>query len=732
MGNDVQNSAYTPAILTETLKREYPEVRYSVRIQNFSAIVSLPNENKVLDELKIAGADKEIFQLFSLPLLKGNVNTSLENPNTAVITESIAKKYFGDSDPVNQVIEMYGDEFTITGIVDDIPPNSHFHFDVFVSVVTFPWIHEQGWTWNSYKTYVQLNEKSSQVEFERKIETISDKYIMNDAENSMWRTSDNYYRYFLQPLKSIHLNSDLIGEIEPNGNGTYISIFSFVAIFILIIAGINYTNLSTVRSVNRGKEVGIRKVVGSNKSPLIIQFLTESCLYAFISLIIALPVVILLLPYFSDLVGKPLNISFLNDPMILIYLFVAMIIIGIGSGAYPAFSLSSFKPVTILKGNQNPLGGGSKLRNILVVFQFSISTILLVGTYVIYKQLTYIQDKELGFDKEQVLVVNTWGLVDTRYKPLKDLLQQKPGVMNVSTSQTLPGKEHSNRGFRSFENEPITLDAGACDPDYLDILKLEMVQGRFFSEEFPGDSTAVVINEQAAKLLGPVDPVGKFIRLGNDARTKLKVIGVVKDYHYESLHQTINPLVLLQLPGAFNWSANYVSIRISTSNVYSTIDHIKDTWLTMLPDVPFEYSFLDEDFNDLYVNDNKARIVFALFAFLAITIGCLGLLGLSAFIVVQKTKEIGVRKVLGATIPGILTLLIRKLLKWILIANIIAWPAAYYLVNYWLQDFAYRIDITLWPFFISGTLTFFIALMTVGYQSIKAALANPVESLKYE
>ena len=656
-----------------------------------------------------------------------------------VLSKDTAVKYFGEIDVVGKIIKVdfasNGGifDFKITGVSENVPDNSHFHYDLLVSSASFPtYINDTGWSSNSFITYLLLNKGTSQAWFDEKLKDFTRKH-MGGEKFDTWMAQGNYWEYFLQPITEIHLNSDLNGEFEANGNRTYVFIFFVISVVILLIACINFMNLSTAKSSLRAKEVGLRKVVGSSRSRLIGQFLGESVLLSYISLGLGMVAVWLLLPKFSNLIGRQLEIHYFDNFIVIPSLLALGLFVGIVSGSYPAFVLSSFNPMTVFRGSSGEKKSGAWMRNALVIFQFSISIFLIIGTLVVYQQLKHFQNVNLGFEKEQVLVVRNPGSLGDNVIPFKEALSGNSQIIKVSGSNTLPGRNFSNIGFgaEGVENS-FTLNLCVSDYDFLDTLKLEMASGRFFSREFGPDSHAAVINEKAAELLGWDDPIGKKINNWSRNRGDFIVIGVVKDYHYESLHQTIRPQALFLSGGYYTNNENYISIRLNTENIAETRKFVEKTWNSFVPNMPFEYSFLDQDYDNLYINERQTRKLFTVFSVLAIFIACLGLLGLSSFIADQKSKEIGIRKVLGATVMRIVTILNKSFIKWVLIANLLAWPAAWFVMNKWLQNFAYRINLSWWMFVLAAGLALFIALIIVSLQTVKAALRNPVDSLRYQ
>jgi putative ABC transport system permease protein len=738
IGDTKINQTFSSSITFKTLLQDFPEIQQGVKFLNIrNVIVNL--DEKVFNESDVLAVDANFFDVFSFPLVKGSPKTVLSQPNCVVITEEIASKYFGDNNAVGKIlkIEFPGipgtRDFEITGISENVPGNSHFRYNLLISLASFPdFINNPGWTANNFISYFVLKEGSSRKELEAKLPEFTRKYMGGDRFDQ-WVARGNYWEYFLQPLTEIHLHSDLSGEFEPNGNAAYVYIFLVVAVFILLVACINFMNLTTAKSAVRAKEVGLRKVVGSSRSNLVKQFLGESIIISFIALALAIVIVECLLPAYSNFVGRQLQIHYFDNFIVIPLLMGLALLVGLLSGSYPAFFISAFKPVSVLKGKLKEGAKSSWLRNTLVIFQYSISIILIIGTIVVYKQLIFIQNERLGFDKEHVIVIKNPQALSGNINPFKEKLLQYPGVQNVSISHRVPGQGLNNIGFGAEEvKEGFSLNLCCCDPEFKDVMKLEMAQGRFFSRDHPTDSSAIIINEAALKVFGWDQPINKKINDWSEPRNIFHVIGVVKDFHYESMHQKVRPMGLLFLNGTYKWSPDYISVRVNPGNIGQTIELIENTWDAFSPKLPLEYSFLDEDYDRLYKNEQQTQQLFIIFSFLSIFIACLGLLGLASFMAEQRTKEIGIRKALGATVNHIAIMLSKDFTKWVLLANLVAWPVAYIAMHKWLQDFAYRIEISGWMFVFAGVLAFIIALLTVSFQVVRAARKNPVDSLQYE
>jgi len=738
VGDTKIRQTYSSSATFKKLLEDFPEIEVAVKFLKLGRTPINLGE-KTFFESRFFAVDSTFFDVFTIPLIHGNPKTVLANPNTMVISKNTALKYFGGTNAVGKILradfsyDPGSIDFEITGVSENVPANSHFHYDLLVSSATFPtYINDPGWSSNNFISYVVLKEGTSSEWFDAKLKEFTRKHMGGERFDA-WVAKGNFWEYFLQPVTKIHLNSDLNGEFEANGNETYVYIFSAISIIILLIACINFMNLSTAKSSLRAKEVGMRKVVGSGRNRLVVQFLSESVLLSFISLALGMVIVISLLPLYKNLIGRQLEIHYFDNFIVIPSLLALGLIVGVISGAYPAFFLSSFKPISALKGKTIGSKGGSWLRNILVIFQFTISIFLIIGTLVVNQQLKFFQNIKLGFDKKQVLVIRNPGSLGNNIVPFKEALRKQSSIIDVSGSNTLPGRGFSNIGFGAEGvDKSFTLNLCVCDYDFLDTLKLELVQGRFFSRDFITDSHAAVLNEKAVELLGWDDPIGKKINNWARNRGNFTVIGVIKDYHYESLHQEIRPMALFLSGGYYTNVESSISVRLNTENISETIKYAGNTWNDFAHNMPFEYSFLDEDYDNLYINEKQTRKLFSIFSFLAIFIACLGLFGLASFIADQKTKEIGIRKVLGASVPGIVKVLNKRFVKWVLIANFTAWPIAWFMMNKWLQNFAYRIELSWWMFILAAVLALLVALITVSFQTVKAALKNPIDSLRYE
>ena len=723
----------TPYILAQTIREKYPQVEFITQLSGPVGDVIIRYRDTSFKETDIFCAEPSFFDVFSFPLLKGNPETLLKDPHMMVMTQSLAKKYFGDEDPVGETIEMMAtgekEFFKVTGVMEDIPQSSHFRFDALISMKTVFPEPSLGWTWNNYVTYVTLQKGVTQGLMEEKLVEIDKVHCEGGREHIPWI-------WTLDPIARIHLHSDLVTGNQPNGSIAYVRLFTIVAVLILLIAGINFVNLATARSARRAKEVGLRKVVGSQRRQLIQQFLGESVLMSLIALAFAIFLIQVTLPFYRNLTGKTLALSYFGNPFVIPGLLGLALGVGILAGLYPAFFLSSFKLTHVLKGS--PLSGRGRsalfLRNGLVVFQFAMSVLLIIGSLVIFRQLEYIKNQRLGFDKEHVVVIHNADTLGGQLEPYMERLKQQSDVLGVTAVRSVPGRGTPNWGIgvEGIERErPLNMNFMTCDQDFADVLSIQMLEGRFMSRDFPTDVDAVVINKKAAEYFGIENPVGKKLRIWWTEKD-LTIIGIIDNFHFESLHRNVRSMGYL-LPEAIDSTRKpFLLVKISSQVTSGVLSELQKTWQSMSGGLPFEFTFLDEKVNSLYQNDNRAGRIVTLFSCLAIFVSCLGLFGLAAFVAEQRTKEIGVRKVLGAPLSNIMWLLTGQFVKWVIVANLIAWPVGYFLMNRWLEGFAFRASLSIWIFLTSGLAALAIAALTVSSQVIRAALANPADSLKYE
>lgn len=743
------NNCKTGAPLGATMMRDFPEVLSYTRIGYFGSHV-LKYKDKVFRAWSLYTADSTFFNVFSLQLISGNPKTALVNPNSVVLTESVAKTFFGDENPVGKILRVDSSgSYLVTGVMEDFPEHSSFKCKILLSMSTYPVTENNHWLDMWYETYVILKKGTDPNALQKKLEKIVYNDVGPQAELVIgvpireFLNKGNRWGFYLQPLTSIYLSSQRDYGIDPNTEWSdqktsdieYVYIFSAVAIFILLLAVINFMNLTTARSETRAKEVGIRKTLGSNKPKLIGQFLTESIMVCFFSVILSMALLEIILPAFNQFTDKNLSLNLFSNPFVVPALLLFTVIVGIIAGSYPAFYLSSFKPVHLLKSKPDSNNSKSIFRSGLVVIQFAVSITLLIGTVIIKNQLDYLQEKKLGFNKENLYAIKNAGILDERLEPFKQELLKNPNIITLTNSSVMFTTGIPGNGYlynKRIGTDPISSQFIDVDYNFLKTFQIPMIEGRFFSKEFPTDTTAVVINQAMMKECNTKDPIGKEITqlgIGNEAKT-YKIIGVAKNFNYQSLHQQIHPLIFFL--HKVRQPANVLTIRVSSTGLKNTIGFINDTWEKFSNGEGIYSAFVDRDIAKLYDSEEKVSIVATIFSGLAIFIACLGLFGLASFVTEQRTKEIGIRKALGASVSELVMMLSKEFTKWIILANLIAWPVAYFVMKSWLQNFAYRINLNIWVFITAGLAALVIALLTISFHAIKAALANPIESLRYE
>lgn len=732
--------ATTAHVQGPMFKAEYPEVENFVRFYGYGSRKVIRYKENTFYEEKFIYADHTLFDVFSFKLIKGNPKDALVKPNSVVLTEEMAEKHFRSEDPIGKDLRVNTDMlFKVTGVMENVPKTSHMRPDFFASFSTLK-LEPTGNAAQDmlsnidYYTYILLREGADYKELEQKLVGFIDKYL-----SAVLKTLGGSARLEVQPLTDIYLHSDVAAELERTSDISYVYLFSGIGLFILLLACLNFMNLTTARSANRAKEVGLRKVVGAHRRQLIKQFLGESMILTFIAVILSMLLVSLILPVFRNISGKDLAMSYFSNPILLMGLIGLFILASLIGGSYPAFFLSTFRPVDVLQGKLKRGAKSSILRIVLVSFQFTVSIVLIIGTLIVHKQLNYVRNKRLGYDKDHVVALRMRNPeTQKKYEAIKAELLRHPDILNASASTNLP------LGIRSFsahhavgkpEDELIMLFVQVIDEDFFDTYKIDIVHGRTFSKEFPADpQEAAIVNEAAVKKLGWQDnPINKEIEAFTSltTRRKYRIIGVVKDYHFQSLHEEIQPLILYNAV-PYDGSYNRISVRVRPENIRETIGFLESKWTEFDSQNPFEYVFVDDEFDSLYRAEERLGQLFGYFTALAIVIGCLGLFGLTSFTAEQRTKEIGIRKVLGASVSGIIMLMIREFTKWVLLAVIIAWPIGYYVMRTWLQNFHYRISLGVDTFMLAALLALIIAIITVSYQAIRAALTNPADALRYE
>lgn len=739
-GNNLSEAHVMPPV-AQTLKSEYPEVLEATRLRTAGS-PRMAYRERSFEEDAFAFVDSNFFQVFTLPLLKGDIHSALLEPNTIVITQAVARKYFGNNDPIGKVlIQKDGNiGYKVTGLIDKVPINSHFHFEMFASMAGVAESKEGSWMSSEFFTYLVLPKGYDYKKLEAKLPKVMETYLSPQMRKGMgltveeFRKNGNGMGLFLQPLTDIHLHSKFSYDLSPSGDIRYVYIFGAIAIFMLLIACINFMNLSTAGASKRAREVGIRKVLGSRKGQLVSQFLIESLALTFVALIIAIGLVNLVLPFFNSLSGKSLTLEFSANSRLLPELIAIGLITGVLAGSYPAFFLSSFNPVAVLKGKLQANNKTVGLRSALVIFQFFISITLIICTTVVYDQLSYIQHKNLGYNKDQVIVLPQTYLLGNKEQIFSEQILRDPRVKNVSTSGYLPAGPTANNNFFIYPENSISQILKTLryevDHNYIPTLGIEIAAGRNFSKDYSTDSAAAILNETAAKALGWTgNAVGHFLSNSNNhgQRAQYRVIGVVKDFHFKSMHEKISPLVMV----LGNQSGNII-VKAKTTDIPGLLTTMRKEWNALTAETPFSYSFMDDRLNQTYKEEQKVGLILTIFAGLTIFVACLGLFGLGMFTAEQRRKEIGVRKVLGANVIQIVSLLSKDFLRLVLIASAVAFPLAWWIMSKWLEDFAYRIGIGWWVFVIVGTGTIVIALLTVSYQAFKAAISNPVNSLRTE
>jgi len=733
--------AFTNAPIGPTMAREFPEVEDYLRMTGHGPTIVEYGDMTFTDE-NIIEADSTFFNFFSIPLIKGDAKEVLNKPRRAVITESMAKRIFGEEDPIDKPIKIGSDtaRYIISGIMADVPGNSHFDAHILLSFMTNPRSQNQTWLSNSYSTYVLLLPNTSYKDVDEKIVTLLEKYAGPEAQLIMGISFDDFlaqgnrYGYFLQNLTDIHLDPNIVQEFKDASDPKYLYIFGTISILILLIAAVNFMNLATAQSARRSKEVGIKKVAGSTRGMLVSQFLSESLILSCIALIIALIIIWITLPYFNNLLGTGLKLALLNKwytiPALLLFtLFVSFL-----AGSYPALFLSSFNPNVVLKGGVTGSKHNGTLRRILVVFQFAVSILLITSTLIMYRQIFFMLNKDVGFNKEQMLVINRAHALESRYEAFKDAVREIPGVVNIASSTAVPGRTNNTNGYgiEGRRDETILMTTAWVDHNFIDTYGMNLTEGRNFDKSFTTDAEACIINESAlrnfeiddisqTRFMWPQDS-GRFIYL--------QIVGVVNNFNFESLRNPIQPYVFL-LQGDDNmWG--YITIRLSGTNVQQTISQIESRWKEFTSNDPMQYYFIDEDFEQMYLQEKQNAQLAVIFSVLAIFIAALGLFGLTSFTVEQRTKEIGVRKAMGSSVAGIYLVISREIVILVAISAVIAWPLIYFIARRWLENFYFRISPGVITFIAGLIAAICIALLTTSYRIMKAARVNPAQSLKYE
>ncbi len=750
LGEEIINESDIPAPIAKTFISEFPEVLNATRAFTNIGTPKVTYKENTLRKGKFAFVDANFFGIFTLPIIKGDAKTALNKPNSVVLTKAQAELYFGDEEPMGKMIQISDIGFyenggyvnnnglyTVTGIIEKVPDNSHFHFDIFASMASNKEADNQSWMTGDYQTYLLMRKGTDLTQLEQKIPPIVKKYMGSQIEGSLGMTFEEFLKtgnevgLFTEKLTDIHFSKS--GSTNNTGDIQTVYMFALIALFMLLIACINFMNLSTASASKRVKEIGMRKVLGSTKKQLINQFLTESFISTLIAMCIGVIIFVLALPYFNQLSGKSLDFNQIFDPKIIIALIGLTLVISFLAGGYPAFFMSSFKPIQALK-NKFTSGSSKGIRSGLVVFQFTVSVGLIIGTLVVSQQMNYIQNKDVGYEKEQLIVMRNAGRLGNDFNAFKEEIQNETQIQSITMSSYVPAgsSDGSTSAITTKHQIPQTLRSRLyfIDEEYIPTLGMEILLGRNFSKEFGREDKNIIINETAIKTFGfNENPIGETISMATDnngAKELLTVVGVVKDFHLKSLHNEIEPLLM-------QYNPYYgLIIKAKTSDMASLIATMKSKWEAFGSGETFEYAFLDELYNETYLKETNMNTILKIFALLTIFVACLGLFGLVTFTAEQRFKEIGIRKVLGSSIPQIVGMLSKDFIKLVFVSFIIAFPLGYYLMNKWLQDFAYRIDIHWSVFVFSGLITIGIAFITISFRSIKAASVNPIKSLKTE
>ena len=735
-GQDIRTANTCPP-MAAALVSDIAEVESSTRIVPYFGRPAVKYEDKVLTEEKVFYADSNFFEFFSFILKEGDIKTALKEPNTIVLTEEMGKKCFGETDPIGKlmIIGSENQTFKVTRLAETTPSNSHVKFNILVSSASSDRLKQGIWLNNFMYTYYTLRPNTTVATVDAKFEGLVEKYVGPEIEKFMGTTLKQFkdnkgeYGYFSTKLTDIHLHSTTIDGIEPAGSMTYIYFFGAIGIFIIVIACINFMNLSTARSAGRAKEVGLRKTLGSLRGQMIGQFLAESTLYSLVAVALAVVACYLLLPKFNELSGKVLGMEVLATPLFVVAIVGLVIFVGLVAGSYPAFYLTSFSPVEVLKGKVRAGMKTKGIRSFLVVFQFALSIFLIIFTLVVYDQIQFMQEKNLGLDKNNILMLQNTGRLGTNKDAFKNALSQETGVVKLSyTNNTFPGVNNTTVFKSAGSEQDHIMGVYYADQDHQEVVKFEMTQGRYFSKDFPTDTTAIILNEAAVREFGFTEPIGEEILYndGDQQVKRLKVIGVIKNFNFESFKTDVRPLSVLFTP-----NANTLLIRYE-GNPQEIVATVEKLWKEHSTNEPFEYSFMDESFDELFRAEQRMGNIFSIFSGLAIFIASLGLFALAAFTSEQRTKEIGIRKAMGASVFGLTILLSKEFTKLVVIAFLPASIAGWYVAHEWLQGFAYRIPVSPLILILSGLAAIVIAWLTVSFQSIKTASTNPVDSLRYE
>jgi putative ABC transport system permease protein len=740
IGGQEVTVAATPPIMGATLVKEFPEVEDFLRMSGRGPTV-IEFNNQTFTEERMIEVDSSFFNFFSIPVLKGDAQNLLNAPHKAVLSETTARKIFGNINPIDKAIKIGNDtvRYTVSGVMADIPANSHFEANILISFMTNSYSKYDKWLSNSLSTYILLKPNTSYTVVDTKFPDLLRKYVGPEVKQLLGLDIEEFgakggkYRFFLQNIKDAHLDTSIQQLFKPASDPKYLIIFGSIAVLIVVIAAINFMNLSTAQASRRAKEVGIKKIGGSSRGMLIAQFLSESSILTLISLVFALIIIKIALPYVNNLIGSSLSLKLFTAWYIIPVLILFALFVGFLSGSYPAFFLSSFNPYEVLKGETRSSMKTGRMRRVLVVFQFAVSILLIIGTMIMYNQIRYMLNKDVGFNKEQVIVINRAAILGTKLKSFKESVKQIPGVVNISRSTAVPNRNNNNNGYviEGKKDEIVLIQTNWIDYDYINTYGMTVVKGRDFNESFTSDKDACIINESAAKEFNVADiEKTRFMQPQQNGKfTYLQVIGIVKNFNFESLRNPIKPYIFCFRPEDMGFG--YLSVKLSAANYSKTITEIEKLWKEFTHD-PMQYYFVDEDFVQMYVQEKQNARMAVIFSVLAIFIAALGLFGLTSFTVEQKTKEIGVRKAMGSSVAGIYVVISREVIFLVSISAVVAWPLIYYIGGKWLENFYYRINLSIITFIAGLTIALAIAIMTISYRILKAANVNPAQSLKYE
>lgn len=741
IGGQEVTIATSPAIMGPTMIKEFPEIEDFCRLSGQGPEAVL-YKNQAFTEEHLIQADSSFFNFFSIPVIRGDVKNMLNAPHKVVLSESTAKKIFGNENPIDQPLKIGNDtvRYIVTGVMADVPGNSHFEANMISSFLTNPRANNPVWLSNSFSTYFLLKPNVNYKSIDAKYPQLLEKYVGPEVQKYMgisisdFSKQGNKYRFYLQNLKDFHLDPSIQQEFKPASDPKYLLIFGAIAVLIVVIAAINFMNLSTAQASRRAKEVGIKKLGGSTRGMLVAQFLSESFILSFTSLVLALIFIKVTLPYFNNLLGARLVLNLFTNWYTVPLLILFSIFVGILSGSYPAFFLSSFNPYEVLKGSvKNSMKNGN-LRRVLVVFQFAVSILLIVCTMIMYRQIHYMLNKDVGFNKEQLIVINRADAIGQKMKSFKESIKRIPGVVNIASSTAVPNRTNNNNGYglEGRKDESFLMVTNWVDYNYLDTYGMKLASGRSFSESYSTDKDACVINESVVKNFSITDPLkARFVQPGDaSSRKYIPVIGVVKNFNFESLRNPIGPCILCFQNENFMWG--YLTVRLTAQNYSTTISEIEKVWKDYTANTPLQYYFLDADFEKMYVQEKQNAQMAVIFSILAIFIAALGLFGLTSFTVEQRTKEIGVRKAMGSSVSGVFVVISKEVIILVTISAVISWPVIYYIAQKWLENFYYRINLGLFSFVAGLIIALGIAILTISYRILRAATVNPAQSLKYE